>query len=273
MQIHETAFVISTYRSYYEDISKDIYAKLWNNPKTEALIPSILETISKDEAILHSIRNRFFYETLKLFFIKNSGGTLINFGAGFSMYQFLMEDNVTTIEIDKQDIIDYKKEKIDSWIRQGKLPYRKIQYSVIDFNQRTEKEIIETLRPLIKNKPIFILLEGVLFFLNQNTTNKLFNIFRELQNEGDLIGCVSYLPEVENTEVYKRLLNYFDSNNDTNEPFAHQTIPASYYKNLEGYLLKEHIDEFQLSKIYIKDSAIKNKTQILNENMYILERY
>ncbi len=272
MQIHETAFIISTYRSYYEEISKDIYAKLWNNPKTDILIPSILEIISKDEAILHSIRNRFFYENIKSFFAKNNGGTLINFGAGFSMYQFLMEDNVTTIEIDKQDIIDFKKEKIDSWIQQGKLPYREIEYSAIDFNKSPKKEIIETLRPLIKNKPVFILLEGVLFFLDQNTTNKLFKVFKELQNPGDMVGSVSYLPEVKHTDIYNRLLKYFDSNNDTNDSFAHQTIPTSYYKNIEGYLLKEHIDEFQLSKIYISDSFFKDKNEILNENMYLLEK-
>ena len=273
MQIHETAFIISTYRSYHEEVSKDVYAKFWNNPKTDILIPSILEGISKDEPILHSIRNRFFYEKMKSFFTKNDGGTLINFGAGFSMYQFLMEDNVTTIEIDKQDIIDFKKEKIDSWIQQGKLPYREIQYSAIDFNQRTEKEILKTLLPLIKNKPVFILLEGVLFFLDQNTTDRLFKVFKELQNPEDLVGSVSYLPEVKYTDVYNRLLKYFDSNNDTNDSFAHQTIPTSYYKNIEGYQLKEHIDEFQLSKTYISDSIFKDKTHILNENMYILERY
>ncbi len=272
MQIHETAFVVSTYRSYFEEISKDIYAKLWNNKATDALIPSIFESISKDEAILHCLRNRFFYERMTSFFTENNGGTLINFGSGFSMYQFLINDNVNTIEIDQKNIIEHKKERIDDWISQGKLPRREINYTSIDFNQNTEQEIIDILQPFIKKRPIFILIEGVLFFLTSKTTNKLFKIFNKLQNQGDMVGSVSYLPEIKDTAVYNRLLHYFDSNNNTNDSFNHQTIANTFYKNIEGYILEKHIDEFELAKIYIPNNTIKNKTDILNENMYILRK-
>ncbi|WP_299313860.1 class I SAM-dependent methyltransferase [uncultured Aquimarina sp.] len=272
MQIHETAFVVSTYRSQHEDVSKDIYAKLWNNPATEALIPDILKNVSEHESILHSIRNRFFYEQMKSFFNKNNGGTLINFGAGFSMYQFLLEDTISTIEIDKKEIIKYKKEYVDLWTEEMKLPKRDIQYLSLDFNLDTEEEMIASLKPLIKNKPIFILLEGVLFFLNQTVTNKIFRVFKNLQHEGDLVGSVSYVPEIEKTDIYKRLLNYFDSNNDTNDSFSHQTIPNSYYSNIKGYHLKEHENEFDLAGMYAPEFGINNKNQILNEHMYLLER-
>jgi len=273
MQIHETAFIVSTYRSYHEDISKDIYAKLWNNPDTDALIPEILTTVSKHEAILHSLRNRFFYEEIRGFFKANNGGTLINFGSGFSMYQFSFDSSIATIEIDKKDIIDYKKDKIDHWTKEHKLPNRDIQYTAIDFNQNSIQQIIATLSPMIKKKPIFILIEGVFFFLDRKTTDKLFTVFKELQNPGDMVGCVTYLPDVEQTEVYKRLLHYFDSHNDTNDSFSHQTIPHSYFSKIKGYTLKEHTDEFELSKIYTTDININSKKEILNETMYILERH
>ncbi|WP_405205514.1 class I SAM-dependent methyltransferase [Aquimarina sp. LLG6339-5] len=272
MQIHETAFIVSTYRSYHENISKDIYAKLWNNPKTEALIPSITNAISKEESILHSIRNRYFYERLKSFFNQNNGGTLINFGAGFSMYQFLLNDNVSTIEIDKEDIIEYKKSKIDLWTEEGKLPKRNVQYLSLDFNLDSEEKMIRSLKKIITKAPTFIVLEGVLFFLNKTITQKLFTVFKGLQKQGDLIGSVSYIPEIEKLEVYKRLLNYFDSHNDTNDAFAHQTIPNSYYENLDGYILKEHVDEYQLSKQYDPESQLASAKEILNEHMYLLER-
>lgn len=272
MQIHETAFVVSTYRSQHEDVSKDIYAKLWNNPSTDNLIPEILENVSVHEAIMHSLRNRFFYESMKYFFDSNKGGTLINFGSGFSMYQFLMDDNVSTIEIDKKDIIDYKKEKIDQWIQEEKLPNRDILYVSLDFNTLSEEEIVKSLKPLIKKAPVFILLEGVLFFLDQQTTKKLFKVFGHIQRPGDVVGSVSYLPEIENTKVYKRLLHYFDSNNDTNDSFSHQTIPNSYYQNIDGYALKDHVDEYSLAKMYASEFDINDKNEILNEHMYLLER-
>ncbi len=272
MQIHETAFIVSTYRSYHEDVSKDAYAKLWNNPATDALIPDIIKSVSEHEAILHSLRNRFFYERMNSFFKENGGGTLINFGSGFSMYQFSFDNNVSTIEIDKKDIIDYKKEKIDHWTQEGKLPYRDIQYAAIDFNKNSVEEMVNSLRPIIKKEPTFILIEGVVFFLDRTTTNKLFNVFKELQKPNDLVGLVTYLPEVENTAVYKRLLHYFDSNNDTNDSFSHQTIPDSYFHKIDGYEVQERTDEFQLSKIYARQHIIKDKTEILNETSYMLRR-
>ncbi|MDH7444580.1 class I SAM-dependent methyltransferase [Aquimarina sp. 2201CG14-23] len=272
MQIHETAFVVSTYRSHHEEVSKDIYAKLWNNPSTDNLIPEIIENISKHEAVLHSIRNRFFYEQMRSFFLANNGGTLINFGSGFSMYQFLLNENVRTIEIDKTDIVAYKKEKVDLWTNEGKLPKRDIQYVSIDFTAHSKEEIVSSLKPYIKQGPIFILLEGVLFFLDLDTTNTLFKVFKELQQTGDQVGSVSYLPDIENTEVYRRLLHYFDANNNTNDPFMHQTIPHNFYENINGYFLKKISDEFELSKIYAPNMDITDRKEILNENLYILQK-
>ncbi len=272
MQIHETAFAVSTYRSYHEDISKDIYAKIWNNSATDALIPNILNNVSKYEAILHSLRNRFFYERMNSFFEENNGGTLINFGSGFSMYQFSFRNNVSTIEIDKKDIIDYKKEKVDRWTIEGKLPNRNIQYIAIDFNDSSTEKIVELLGPMIKKEPTFILIEGVFFFLDRNTTNKLCNVFAALQKPGDRLGCVTYLPEVENTKVYQRLLHYFDSNNATNDSFNHQTIPHSYFSDIKEYTIKEYTDEFELSKIYAPKSGISDKDEVLNETLYLLEK-
>ncbi len=272
MEIQETAFIISTYRSYHEDISKDTYARLWNNPKTDALLPDILKNVSEHEAILHSLRNRFFYEKMGAFFEKYNGGTLINFGAGFSMYQFSLNQNVLTIEIDKQDIITYKKEKINHWMKQGDLPNRSIEYTSLDFNIFSEDRMVDIIKPLIKKAPVFILLEGVLFFLSSEMRDKLFRVFRRLQNNGDVIGSVSYLPEAQETEVYHRLLDYFDKHNDTNDSFMHQTTPISFYQNLEGYKMINKIDEFELSKIYAPKLNIKNKGQILNEHLYLLER-
>lgn len=272
MQIHETAFVVSTYRSLHEDISKDLFAKLWNNPATDALIPDILKSVSKQESLLHSLRNRFFYEKLNDFFKIHPNGTLINFGAGFSMYQFQLPKNSLTIEIDKEYIVAYKKNKVDQWMNNNSLPQRNIKYLSIDFNTSPEEEIIHTIKPLLVKKPSFILLEGVLFFLNKKVTHKLFSIFNQIQQTGDLIGSVSYLPEIESTEVYQRLLHYFDSNNDTQDSFNHQTIPHSFYKNIAGYDLIESIDEFMLSKIYAPQSGIQNTTETLNENLYLLQK-
>jgi len=156
MKIHETAFITSTYRSSYKDISKDIYAHLWNNSTTDTLILQILENISKHEPLLHCLRNRFFYERIKVFFSNNTNGIFINFGAGFSMYQFIMNETISTIEIDKTDIIEHKKEKVDFWVKKRKLPKRNVAYISMDLTSCTEQEILQSLQPIIKKQPTFI---------------------------------------------------------------------------------------------------------------------
>jgi len=272
MKIHETAFIISTYRSYYENISKDSFAKLWNNADTDKLIPEILNDVSKHEALMHSIRNRFFYEEMNNFFIKNKGGTLLNFGSGFSMYQFSFSNSVTTIEIDKKEIVEYKKEKIDLWMQEGLLPHRDTQYLSIDFNTSSTAQMTTAISDILSKKPIFILIEGVLFFLDRTITNTLFEVFDRIQNPADQLGVVTYLPEIEKTAVYKRLLNYFDSNNITNDSFKHQTIPHSYFQDMDNYRIKEKTDEFELAQVYAPNHNIKIEEELLNETLYVLEK-
>ncbi|WP_378186952.1 class I SAM-dependent methyltransferase [Aquimarina sp. W85] len=273
MQIHETAFIISTYRSLYPEVSKDPYAHLWNNPKTNELLPEILDTISKHEPLMHSLRNRFFLEELTTFFEQHPNGTFLNFGAGFSMYQFVLPKSVQTIEIDKKDIVDYKKEKITTWIKEGVIPKRNIKYLSMDFNTISVAKKADELLSLLSNTPTFILLEGVLFFLNADTTNQLFKIFGKIQKSGDILGSVSYDPKVKNTEVYQKLLTYFDKNNNTNDTFAHQTLPLSFYQNQEEYEVIKHTDEFEIVHQYAPHHLLPSKTRVLNESLYVLKRH
>ncbi len=272
MQVHETAFVISTYRALHEEISSDPFARLWNNPQTDALVTNILGGAFKDEAVLHSLRNRFFHDSLQAFFTAEKGGTFINFGAGFSMYQYALPESVETLEIDKTEIISFKKAQTETWMAEGRLPKRKVNYVALDFNHNSSESMVEVIRPFINKSPTFILIEGVLFFLTRDTTNKLFEVFKALQKPGDQVGSVSYAPEIENTRIYGHLLHYFDSNNDTNDSFAHQTIAHEYYKTRNGYALEKHTDDFDMAQLHAPQHDINNRSSILNENLYLLQR-
>ena len=272
MQIHETAFIISTYRSMHPEVSKDLYAHLWNNSKTDSLLPEILDLISEHEPLLHSLRNRFFLEEMTAFFERYPNATLLNFGAGFSMYQFVLPETVLTIEIDKEDIVNYKKEKVTAWMKDGTLPKRKINYLSMDFNTIAVNKIVHELTKSLTDAPTFILLEGVLFFLNSKTTNELFQLFGAIQKSGDLLGSVSYDPQVQTTDVYQKLLAYFDKNNDTNDTFAHQTLPVSFYQNLKEYTLLKKTDEFEAARVYAVNYTLPKKTEVLNESFYILKK-
>jgi len=128
IEIQETAFVTAAYRASNEALSKDNYSNYWNNPKTDEWIKNYVKKVSIEEPFVHCLRNRFFYETIKELLEKEEIEVLINFGCGFSMYPFLLDEKLINIEIDQKSLIAYKKVKF-------KNGFKKVNY-------QTEKFII-----------------------------------------------------------------------------------------------------------------------------------
>lgn len=272
MEIHETAFVVSTFRANDAALSKDQYAHLWVNEATNQLIPAFTQSVSEHDPMLHCLRNRYFQDRMDAFFAKHPNGTFINFGAGFSMYPFMLPASVLSIEIDFAHTLAHKQKSLNKWTKEGQLPSRNIHFLSADFNIESAEYLVAKVKPFIQGQATFILLEGVTFFLDMPTNHKLMNVFAALQQAGDQLGVVSYLPELETAPVYRRLLDYFDANNATNDAFAHQTIPNEFYENLAGYQLIEHQDEWNMAQQFASERVDFKKEDILNENMYLLEK-
>jgi O-methyltransferase involved in polyketide biosynthesis len=272
MKIHETAFVTCANRSSDEKLSGDPYAKLWSNKTTEKWVQSVIEEVSPYEPFLHCLRNRFFLVSIQKFFTKNPRGVLVNMGAGFSMYPFVISSNIECLDIDQQDVISYKKSQCDNWIKDGFLPMREIEYMNLDFRMEDHSCFIQQVIKWIAGRPSFIILEGVLYFLSENVTNRLFTTFKEIQNPGDILGCVSFLPESKDTDVQIRLDDFFDRNNFTQDSFSHQLLSNESYESRDGYRVVDHKDYCDLSKLFTSERQIEDRFSILNENMYLLKR-
>ncbi|WP_348647098.1 class I SAM-dependent methyltransferase [Arenibacter sp. F26102] len=115
------------------------------------------------------MRNRYFLESIKESIkesIRTSGiEVLINFGAGFSMYPFLLDKKIINIEIDKLEVVEYEKSKIDQWQRTNVLPKRNLHFIGVDFSTEYKDVLWITLTTIKGSKKCIILIEGVLFFL------------------------------------------------------------------------------------------------------------
>ncbi|WP_299767642.1 class I SAM-dependent methyltransferase [uncultured Dokdonia sp.] len=271
LQIHETAFVTATYRASNEELSKDVYSKYWKNSKTDKWIKSYLEKVSNEEPYTHCLRNRYFYETIKRLKENKEIEVLVNLGCGFSMYPFIFENDLINIEIDKKDIINHKKTKVQKLMKSGKLPDRQIHYIAKDFNLE-KKELSEEIKSIINGRPSFVILEGVLFFLSKAITNELFELISEIQTPGSYLGSVSFLESIVDTACFKRLVHFFDEEVNLNSKFEYLTLPTNYYKSIPSYELIEREDYVSLSKKYSPKDKIENGDLILNENMYLLKR-
>ena len=271
IHVSDTAFVTCAFRRLNEDLSRDPYAKLWCNEKAETILKDYLLKVSTEEIDTHCIRNRYFLEVLENVVSSKKIQVLINFGAGFSMYPFLLDDGMEQIEIDKPEVVQLKSEATELWMQEGKLPKRKVTYLGVDFSTDYQEELIKNIKKLVGKKSCFILIEGVLFFLNRPQTESIFQCFNAIQKTGDYIGSVSYTEDILKTDAYKRLLKYANKELDDASIDGFQCIEDSFYTNLHNYTLTDHQDYFSCAKTF--GHSPKNKvTDILNEHFYCLQK-
>lgn len=271
ISIHETGFVTSTFRSFDENLSQDNYAKLWQNSKTQQWIEEYLVQVSSEEIYTHCLRNRYFLDRIKDLVHNQEIEVLINFGSGFSMYPFLLNEKLINIEIDKPEIVDYKKVKIKDWQKENILPKRNIHFIGVDFSENYKEDLLSKIHSIKANKPNLILVEGVLFFLDREETDNLFNFFSIIQKSGDYIGSASFQETVKETQAFKNLLGFFSRKVSKTNENDYQTIQDEYYKSQENYKLIDHQDYFSLSKKY-ENKIKQSKELILNENFYLLRK-
>ncbi|RAJ15976.1 leucine carboxyl methyltransferase [Arenibacter echinorum] len=271
IEIHETAFVTSAFRAADVKLSGDYFAYLWNNPKTEKWVEEYLTKVSSEETFTHCLRNRYFLDKIKENVIKNGTEVLINFGAGFSMYPFLLDPKIIHIEIDKPEIVGHKKFKIEQWQNEDLLPKRNLHFIGVDFSKEYKEGLLATIKSLKGKKKCFILIEGVLFFLDREETDSLFQLFNLLQDTGDIIGSASFQDNLKQTLAFKRLIDFFGEKISKTKASDYQTIQDTYYREISGYILVDHQDYFSLSKDY-NHKIIQDKELILNENFYLLQK-
>lgn len=271
LEIHETAFMTAIFRSRNEDLSRDLFAKLWGNKRVEKWVNTYLKEVPSDEVSAHCLRNRYFLDKIKELIKEKDLEVVINFGCGFSMYPFLLDENIINIEIDKPEIIRYKKSKINAWQNSAVLPPRTIHFIGVDFSKDYRERLLLKINSIKKDKACLVLIEGVLFFLSKDEIDKLFDFFSLLQKEGDFIGSASFQETIKETPVYKTLLNFIDGRVSKKDDSEYQTLEDEYYRARKDYNLIDHQDYFSLSKKYGNKTEL-GKEYILNENFYLLEK-
>lgn len=269
--IHETAFVTSAFRAFDENLSRDNFARLWHNFKTQKWIEQYLNQVSSEENYTHCLRNRYFLDTIKKLVDSGEVEILINFGSGFSMYPFLLNENVAHIEIDKPEIVDYKRSKVHQWQHNNVLPKRNIHFIGVDFSTNYKKRLLSKINSIKRNKSSFILIEGVLFFLSRKETNNLFSFFDIIQKSSDYVGSASFQETIKETKAFKNLLNFFNQKVSKTNENDYQTIEDEFYQSMINYKLVDHQDYYSLSKQY-GNKIFQDKKLILNENFYLLKK-
>jgi len=115
------------------------------------------------------------------------------------------------------------------------------------------------------------LIEGGLFFLTREETNRLFNFFNTIHKNGDYIGSASFQESIKKTTAFQNLLSFFNQKLTKASESDYQTIEDEYYQSKRNYSLIDHQDYFSLSEKY-GNTIKQSEDLILNEYFYLLQK-
>lgn len=265
---------LSSFRAKNEELAKDPYAKLWTTPGADKFHEYCLEHIGPYEGIVHALRNRAILDEMEKF-LKQGPGLYLNLGAGFSNYGFLLPEQVKIYEVDCPEVVQVKKKSITEFYRNKIVPRSDFNFFETDLN---DIEKLERLDSFIKNITpnnikVFVVIEGVFYFLNKESIDKLMNILEKNLPAGSKICAVSLRPEIAHSNAYKRMVAMFDQGLVENDS-CYTFLEDSYYQNLNGFSCIHSCDFNDLVRHYkLEEKVPKNDpNNIVVETIYMLEK-
>jgi methyltransferase (TIGR00027 family) len=171
--ISKTAYYCCGVRMHDAESSRpicgDAYAKIFMDD-AGIEVWNLFKKIKMTNAT-HACRHRIFDDILKEQFLTSPETTVIIIGAGFDTRAYRLGGGIW-IEVDTHEIITYKNERLP--IAQSKNPLTRIVYNY------PEDSLLQCLSEYKTNEPVIIVIEGVLFYLDDASIVRLIETLREL---------------------------------------------------------------------------------------------
>lgn len=269
--ISGTAFVVNVSRSEKVMLSKDIYAHHWITNEARELYRQLGQNVYKHDDTFISARHRYFFEKQKEFIRTHDNPVIINIGSGFTNYPYLLEGKFSYIEVDLPNIIEFKKDAIWKFRREGFIPDREVFYYPLDLKNETDREYLKTKLSGIPNKDTrtMIIMEGLTFFLDKETLDNLFDLFSSVQNEGSEIVFDYWKPDALDFPVLKKLKSYIESNfGYTNQNYF--LFDKDYIETKKGYVISETKQIHEIETKYAGTKILEEKENLIPANLCAL---
>jgi O-methyltransferase involved in polyketide biosynthesis len=266
-----TAFVVNVSRSEKVMLSKDIYASLWITEEARKLYGELGEKVYPHDDLFISLRHRFFYEKQKEFIKTHNNPVIINIGSGFTNYPYLLEGNFDYVEIDLENIIYYKKERIEKFIQEALIPYRDVYYYPIDLRNAIDREYLRSKfnGAIASASRSMIIMEGLTFFLDENTLDFLFKLLGSIQKKGSEIVFDFWKPDAMSYPVLQKLKSFLESNfgYTLKEYFL---FDKDYIESKKDYVISEIKNIRDIEKEYMGTSTFESKENVIPANLCTL---
>jgi O-methyltransferase involved in polyketide biosynthesis len=256
-------------------MSLDRYAEQWVLPEQREQIAKLWDDFSAqvypfDDVVL-SMRNRFFLDRLQAFVNIHAEPALVNLGAGFTSYPFLLDRSIRVLEADLPHVTAYKKLRISSLKEAGLLPVRTIEFCDVNLTYPDELVRFErAVRATLEGRPSFILMEGLTYYLDPTLLNKLFEVFSKYQSVGSLVALDYWEPELAEQPVFVRLRQFFERQLG-HAPCDYNLFDERYVRTRPGYEAAELSDVIQQEAGVLGTTTLRPE-EILFEHYAILMR-
>ena len=271
--VDASAHVVNCFRAKYTNISLDNFAHLWVTKTAEKLANRYLKEVGESEDIAHCLRHRFFLERLREFHIQVTNGVFINIGAGFTNYPYLINTPIASCEVDKPNLIKSKQQRIQKLQSSQQLPERDILFlCTTDLNNSSEnKKLFDSLSQWIGSRQSFILMEGLLYWLSQDSVNSLFKHLQQTQIAGSLLALNAFKPSETSKAMFQRLRKFSEKGYGIGN-FSPNTLSETFHENLLGYKLIDQANYISLSKQPDEVKELVDKDSVLEEDCYLLRK-
>lgn len=141
--ISESAFLVNESRARNVGISRDRYAHLWVSDATRARWDEFAREVYPHDEIELGVRNRFFLERIGAAIDGGRVAAFLNLAAGFISYPFLVDGPCRFVQVDLPHVMAYKRDRVERWRREGKLPAREVVLLAADLNDDGSLDAIE----------------------------------------------------------------------------------------------------------------------------------
>ncbi len=206
-----SAFIVNESRARAEDLSLDSYAKLWVDADIRKLWKKFEEEVYGTDPRALAVRNRFFLGAVNDFFNRHPKGIFVNVAAGFTSYPYLMENQVETIEIDLPAVVAYKTEKVLEFTTLGWLPRRDITLLAGDLNTARGIDAIEqALLKKLKDRPSFLLLEGISYYLKPSAFSRVMAAASRIQAHGSELSMDYWEPRNMKNDIFLKFSDFLE---------------------------------------------------------------
>jgi len=270
--LSESAFLVNESRARSVNISQDQFAWLWVSESTRKLWEDFTAMVYPYDALELGLRNRFFLDTLRFFVRSAQNPVFVNIGAGFTSYPFLIQDSCRYFEVDVGPVIDFKQKQIDKWIKNGRMPKRKLEFIAADLCRPGDRIRLQAqLASCLADSPSFLLLEGLTYYLDEAVLHALFEMCAAVQRPGSVLAFDYWDPSIVKNPVFLRFKKFCAKR------FGHSETCYTFFDEecicrIQGYTPVEQIDIQELEQRYTDTDLLKNPLESIPEKYVVLQR-